>query len=208
MSWTLKDLATGKDRQFESRAQAEEQQEELEALGSEIELIPPDGTENGTEPEQVEEPNEPMSDNTEDTEPELVEQPNDTDIVDTGIDHDPLNTLPKWMLTQVDYSGRGDTSTTVNKRGCQVIAAHLNLEYDTEAITRASESDFEYAEFKCVVEKPDGRTYTGHGTALADGNDQPEDSKWTLDMQAETRAYKRAVKGATGGGIEAFAGDQ
>lgn len=29
-----------------------------------------------------------------------------------------------------------------------------------------------------------------------------------LDMMAETRAYKRAVKSATGGGIEAFAKEQ
>jgi len=121
---------------------------------------------------------------------------------------DPLSTLPGWMITEVSYSDRGDTTTTVNKRGCQVIASYLNLEYETDDTTRASDTDFEYAEFECTVTKPDGRTFTGHGTAKADGDDQNEGDGWKLDMLAETRAFKRAVKGATGGGIEAFAREQ
>jgi len=121
---------------------------------------------------------------------------------------DPLSTLPGWMITEVSHSDRGDTTTTVNKRGCQVIASYLNLEYETDDTTRASDTDFEYAEFECTVTKPDGRTFTGHGTAKADGDDQNEGDGWKLDMLAETRAFKRAVKGATGGGIEAFAREQ
>ena len=123
----------------------------------------------------------------------------------TGSMEDPLDTLPGWMITQVSYSDRGDTSTTVNKRGCQVIANYLGLSHETEALVPAHETDFEYAYYKTTVRKPNGDRFTGHGAARADGEDQSESDGWKLDMQAETRSYKRAVKAATGGGVEAFA---
>lgn len=140
--------------------------------------------------------------------PDASEDAEMPEFAEYGTLDDPLDNLPGWMKTDVSYNDRGDSSTTVNKRGCQVIANYLGLEYETTAITRASETGFEYAEFECSVTRPDGREYTGHGTARADGEDQSEDAGWKLDMQSETRAFKRAVKGATGGGIEAFAKEQ
>lgn len=121
---------------------------------------------------------------------------------------DPLESLPGWMKTQVSYADRGDSSTTINKRGCQVIAEYLGLEVETEALTRAEETDFDYATFKATVEKPDGRTFTGYGTARSTDSDQGDGSGWKLNMMSETRAFKRCVKAATGGGIEAFAKEQ
>jgi hypothetical protein len=120
------------------------------------------------------------------------------------IGQDPLAVLPGWMTTEVNYSDRGDSSTTVNKRGCQVIAEYLNLEPEIEAVTRAEETDFEHATYHATITKPDGRTFSGSGTARATDADQGENAGWKLDMMAETRAYKRAVKNATGGGLEAF----
>jgi len=117
---------------------------------------------------------------------------------------DPLDTLPEWMKTEVSYNDRGDSSTTINKRGCEVIANFLNLEPDFEVLTSAEETDFEYAYHSCTVTTDDGKTFTGYGTARADGSDQGENEGWKVEMMAQTRAYKRAVKFATGDGIEAF----
>jgi hypothetical protein len=117
---------------------------------------------------------------------------------------DPLQSLPDWMKTEVSYSDYGDSSLTINKRGCQVIADYLDLEINGEVLTSAEETDFEYAYHKCTVITDDGKEYVGHGVARADGNDQPEEAGWKLSMLAETRAFKRSVKLATGGGIRAF----
>ncbi len=112
------------------------------------------------------------------------------------------------MKTEVSYAGRGDSSTTINKRGCQVIANYLGVDVQTDAIESAPETGFEYAHYEAVAEHPDGRTATAHGVARADGVDQDDDAGWKVEMQAETRAYKRAVKQLTGGGVEAFAKEQ
>lgn len=121
---------------------------------------------------------------------------------------DPLDSLPGWMKTEVSYPGRGDSSTTINKRGCQVIANYLGVDVQTDAIESAPSTGFEYAHYEAVAEHPDGRSATAHGVARADGVDQSEDDGWKVEMQAETRAYKRAVKQLTGGGVEAFAKEQ
>jgi hypothetical protein len=175
----------------------------------------------GVEPAGVEEPDVEVIDETTTggtEEPSGVVPPSEespgaspnTGVLPTSgrIADDPLDTLPGWMITEVSYSDRGDTTTTVNKRGCQVIANYLGLDYETTPEVAAHETDFEYATYKAVVRKPNGNTYTGYGSARADGDDQPESAGWKLDMMASTRAYKRAVKGATGGGIEAFAKEQ
>jgi hypothetical protein len=212
MTVILKNTNTGKEREFETVPEAKEQRQKLIEIGAtpeELEL-----RENGTATAQADGGNTDGNDtpdvveaDTDATEALPDEPPVGTDL-SKGSMNDPLKTLPEWMITKVSYSDRGDTTTTVNKRGCQVIANYLGLETETEAITRASESEFEFAEFKATVTKPDGREYTGHGTARADGQDQGENDGWKLDMQAETRAYKRAVKAATGGGIEAFNSNQ
>jgi len=44
------------------------------------------------------------------------------------------------MKTEVSYAGRGDSSTTINKRGCQVIANYLGVDVQTDAIESAPET--------------------------------------------------------------------
>jgi len=129
--------------------------------------------------------------------------PDAMDVVQRSLS-DPLETLPGWMKTEVSYSDRGDSSTTINKRGCEVIANFLGLEPSFDVLTSAEETDFEYAYHSCTVETEGGKTFTGYGVARADGKDQAENDGWKLEMMAQTRAYKRAVKFATGDGIAAF----
>lgn len=201
--WRVIDHTNNNRRTAESRSEAEDMAETAREFGSEKVEIQPPGETDGGETETVE-PTVVSQDSDETGVPESA-----TDLSSAlRITNDPLDVLPGWMKTEVSYSGRGDSSTTVNKRGCQVIAEYLGLEVSREAITPAHETEFEYAYYKATAVKPDGREFTAHGAARADGDDQNENEGWKLDMMAGTRAYKRAVKTATGGGIEAFAKEQ
>lgn len=191
--WVVRDHERGNERPFGSRSEAEEAKANAVELGADpddVEIVPPG--------------NETASDGGEVVPTEAEGESMDMVPSDVGIDQDPLDVLPGWMTTTVDYSGRGDSSTTVNKRGCQVIAEYLGLEVVVESVTPAPETDFEHAHYRAEARTPDGRTFTAHGTARADGDDQEESEGWKLDMMAETRAYKRVVKNATGGGLKAF----
>lgn len=216
--WTVWDPEKENAHHFESRADAEERIEKAKAdFDVDAELYGP-----GEAPEVLYHGDVVTNgdvDNVEDAEAEaaqLIEAVDDSQPTESmsapafadgvEIDSDPLDVLPGWMITQVSYNDRGDSSTTINKRGCQVIAEYLGLDMvDRDPIKRAHETDFEFATYEITMQKPDGRTFTGVGTARADDTDQGESAGWKLDMMAETRAYKRAVKSATGGGIEAFA---
>jgi hypothetical protein len=199
--WTVIDHDNDNRKVFDARSEAEDAAETAREFGSEnVDVLAPgDGADDSSD-EKAPTP--------------VAEAPADeTGAVPLGgemnIDSDPLEVLPGWMVTQVSYNDRGDSSTTINKRGCQVIAEYLGLDMVArEAIQRAHETDFEFATYEVTMAKPDGRRFTGVGTARADESDQGEGAGWKLDMMAETRAYKRAVKSATGGGIEAFAKEQ
>jgi len=211
MSFTVIDHERERTKVFEDRDDAEAAQETAEDLAddpNEIQFIKRAApTYDDWEPQTAEVVAE---------EPETTIKPADTDqpanvgqvVEQFDIDQDPLSVLPSWMKSEVSYSDRGDSSVTVNKRGCQVIAEYLGIEPEFTAVKRAHETDFEFATYECVVTKQDGRTFRGTGTARATDADQGEDAGWKLNMMAETRAYKRAVKAATGGGLEAFVKDQ
>jgi hypothetical protein len=202
-------------KEFDNRADAEDAADTAREFGSDdVEIVVNDGaeTDGGNAAEVLaEETGKPQDEFEPDAD---VPAPDDLESVPgvaggMAIDSDPLDVLPGWMTTQVSYNDRGDSSTTVNKRGCQVIAEYLGLDMvDRNVVKRAHETDFEFATYEITMKKPDGRTFTGTGTARADESDQGDGAGWKLDMMAETRAYKRAVKSATGGGIEAFAKEQ
>jgi hypothetical protein len=193
------DLLESNDVDFETE-EPEDREMQVADGGVEAEIV--DHTEDNEESEESEEPDTVDAEQVEKPTP-AQDAPDAMDVARNSL-ADPLETLPGWMKTEVSYSDRGDSSITINKRGTEVIANYLDLEPDFEVITSAEDTDFEYAYHKCTVEKPDGRTFEGYGTARADGNDQAEDDGWKLEMMAQTRAYKRAVKFATGDGIQAF----
>jgi hypothetical protein len=216
--WEIRDHTNDRNIPVESRSAGEDKLAEWDG-DLDLELFGPDGDPVLSNFAKSQAPHYDSGE-VEQVDAEIVEHPADTDPDTDGttetvmpdvaggmnIQRDPLNVLPSWMITDVTYQDRGDSSTTINKRGCKVIAEYLGLEEtDNEPIKTAGETDFEYATYRVEMTKPDGRSFTGHGTARADESDQGEDAGWKLDMMAETRAYKRAVKSATGGGIEAFA---
>lgn len=116
------------------------------------------------------------------------------DTLGESIENDPLNVLPKYMITTVD----GQPS--LNKRGVSVLAYHYDVSV-TERTVVAYPHDHKYetAVVEIMVEGGDGRTFSGIGEAHVD-----ETPKHQLLRMAETRAYKRAVIFATGTGIVSY----
>lgn len=170
-------IADGERHEYDSRQKAEQAHTTAKELGQDAELILPD------------------------TDGEAETQLTEVAEVDAiAIDRDPVDTLPGWMIDRIERGGQ--SSPHLNKRGCQVIARYLGLDVRAEPVERAADTAFEYAEYSAYIAGDDGdRTYESRGFASIeeDGIDAHN-----LDLQAETRAKKRAVKWATGGGIEAF----
>jgi len=149
------------------------------------------------------EPPEPQSDEVITGVDDLRENHADLLAADVDPNKDPNNWLPSWMLTEIDHGGQ--TSVDLNKRGTQVVSKALDVVPNAECVVEAHETDFEYAKYKATVERPNGDTYTAVGDAHID---ESGNEKWDLERLAETRAKKRAVKWATGGGLEAIAQDE
>jgi len=207
MSTTYKIIRDGDEKEFEEESEFQDTVDLLEQNDVDFETEVEGGGEipvaDGDEEIQVHD-TEPVEPDKNGDAPDTTSNPDNAMQAATNSLSDPLETLHDWMKTEVSYSDRGDSSITSNKRGCEVIANFLNLEPSFDDITPAEETDFAYAYYSCTVENPEGQTYTGYGAARADGSDQGENDGWKLDMMAQTRAYKRAVKFATGDGIQAF----
>lgn len=199
------DTSRDVERDCDSIEEAEATKADMVSLGADpthIEIRNGDSTPkskgNGSQDNEVVEtrPVEPK-------EKETQQRPTERDSVDLpqrGLNN-PLATLPDWMLTEIQH-GR-DTSLDLNKDGSQVIANALGLSVEANCEVSAMETDFEYCRYRAVVETPDGKVFNAVGDARIDEEGKNHD-KWDLERKAETRAKKRAVKWATGGGIEAF----
>jgi len=84
--------------------------------------------------------------------------------------------------------------------GYAAIARQADLRLDYDALTRASEGNHEYAEYEATVRDASGDLIARDmGTAHAEYEDM-EDAEAHLDELAITRAYRRAIRLATGGG--------
>lgn len=176
----------GNRREVGSRAEAESVKEDMEQFDVDAEIIPPE-----------------RSDGAVTTPVPTGDEPDDGALV-TQQFPDPLDHIPGWMVDRIDR-GSGPGAPHLNKRGCQVIAEHLGLVVQSEARKRADETDWEYAVYRAWAQSEDAsedtRRFTATGVAHIDeGGRKPHD----LDLIAETRAKKRAVKWAAGGGIRPF----
>jgi hypothetical protein len=125
--------------------------------------------------------------------------------VDPALERTPdegvLDLAPQWAQSPVQGRG-GDMD--LNKDGCQFVAAALGIDTDREFLERAESTGFEYATVECTAVLED-RSVTR--TAMAH-IDESNVAKTDINRMAETRAYKRAVKSISGGGLAVFASEQ
>jgi len=123
-------------------------------------------------------------------------QPTEDDISGKpSVKEDPVDWLPDHFIDRIKGV------PTVNRKGYAVIASKYGVEVTAEPIVRASETGFEYAEFRAIATTDDGTEYSGMGSAHV--NRDTGDSPYLLNELAETRAMKRAVAWATGVGLTA-----
>ena len=201
MTWVIKNTNTGKEREVESRAEAEETRDNLISIGAspdQLEIVPPKASDGGTESKQPEvvEDTQPAPEPPENETVAVQEQPGTEALDELGesLDTDPLSILPPYMITHVD----GQPS--LNKRGVSVLAYHYGVSVtDRETVAYPHETDYTSAIVEITVENEDGRVFVGSGEAHSD-----ETPKHQLLRMAETRAYKRAVIFATGTGIVGY----
>ena len=184
MTVTLKDTDRDVTKEFDSKAEAEEKKQDLIQLGaneSDLEIIT-----NGAEVVEESEPAQPVT-----------SEPDEGDLPDEPpVDEDPIDWLPAHFTDTIQGV------PTVNRKGYAVIASKYGVSVTAEPVTLASETDFEYAEFKAVATTPDGQEYSGFGSAHVERTDG--DDKHLLNELAETRAMKRATAWATGIGMTAI----
>ncbi len=176
MTYTVINHERGNEREFESRSEAEEAVQEVISLGA--------------DPSNVE-----LKEANTDGGEALVSDTVDTQDLpdDPAVDEDPLDYMPSHFIDDIQGT------PAINRKGYAVLASHYNIGVKAEPVVRASETDFEYAEFQAVAVTEDGTEYSGFGSAhiaRMDGDDQ-----YLLNELAETRACKRALALATGVGV-------
>jgi hypothetical protein len=142
--------------------------------------------------------------------PEAGDQHPPDEIVDVPADTDENHSVPATpsdpFATQLAenvperYVMQLGGDTYVRIAGYAAIARQADLRMDYDAVTRARETEYEHAEYEAVVTTPDGEVLARDmGTAHADLEDMT-DAEAHLDELAITRAYRRAIRLATGGG--------
>jgi len=111
-------------------------------------------------------------------------------------DKDPADWLPDGFVDNVHGT------QAINRKGYAVLARNNNISVVANPVVRASETDFETAEFQAIATTEDLCEYSGFGSAhisrdTRGGGDDP----YLLNELAETRAIKRALAYATGVGM-------
>ena len=216
MSWIVKDLNKGTTREVDSRSKAEEKKSNLEALGAEIEIIPPS---EDVEPEVVDQTDETVADGGSmetqavaeshdqptpeelENDPDIITSVEDLEQTEEAIDQlgeslgtDPLSILPSHMVDTIQGQ------PAVNKRGYAMIAER----YGIEVSATIEQFPWDNDEGRCVARATavteDGREYSGWATAAAEDGDMADQ----IIELAETRALKRAVSWASGVGIVSY----
>lgn len=184
MQWIL-EASNGETDEFESRSAAIAAKDNLAGLPITAEIHPKEQTASAGGEVTV-----PIQNDGEGSVP-------DTGTADLSasppVDEDPLTWMPDHFVDTIE------DEPAINRKGYAVLAEHYDISVTTESLTIPSESDWEYAEFRVVATTPDGREYTGFGSAHIERSDD----KVVLGEMAETRAEKRATASATGVGMTA-----
>jgi len=191
MTVTLIDHDRGKEKEFDNRAVAEEKKQEMIDLGvdkSDLEISMDTETDGGNA-----KPAEPVE-----PEPVTQEQPEPVETIPNekpALDDDPVDWMPAHFVDEIQGV------PTLNRKGYAVMAERFNVSVTSEPVVRASETDFEYAEFRATAITEDGTEYSGFGSAHVDRQDG--DDEYLLNELAQTRAMKRAASWALGVGMTA-----
>ncbi len=192
MSFTVVDHGNENVRTFGSRQEAEDKAAGVKQMvdaPSEIEVVQ-GSYESYTDFEH----------GSQEVDPEIVDHTPDSDTTDIpdnpDVTDDPVDWMPSHFVDDIQGV------PTVNRKGYAVIAAQYGVSVVAEPVVRASETDFQHAEFKAIATTQDGQEYSGFGSAHVDRQDG--DDKHLLNELAETRAMKRATAWATGVGMTAI----
>ena len=185
--WIVRDTNRDNERTANSKSDAQDIKNDLVSLGAspaDIEIEPPE-TNSHVEAEIAE--NGKASMNT--RQAQMPEKP-------PQVDEDPVEWMPDHFIDHIQGV------PTVNRKGYAVIASQYGVSVEAEPVVRASETNFEYAEFRAVARTQDSEVYSGFGSAHVDRMDG--DDPYLLNELAETRAMKRAVSWASGVGMTAI----
>jgi len=182
--WIVKQVDGEKSRTCESRSEAESIKSDMEGLGMDVEIVAP---------HQRQESKDTFDEKTDGGEVEMQTQPVDVPDRGSNIQDDPLNWMPGHFVDDIQGT------PAINRKGYAVLAAHYNIGVTAKPIVRASETEFEYAEFQATAVTEDGVEYSGFGSAHVKRMDG--DDEYLLNELAETRACKRALALATGVGV-------
>lgn len=192
MSYKLVNENNGKEREFNTKEEAQEVKQEQISLG-----VPEDALDIQPTDDEVEADGGSTTVVEESTDMAPVPEEDEVAVeeLEAGVNTDPLDILPNYMIDHV----KGEP--TLNKRGLSVLAYHYGVSVeDREIIVSPHESDWECAIVETTVTNGDGNTFVGTGTAHVGRGDERE----VLLELAETRSYKRAVSFGTGTGIVSY----
>jgi len=192
MTFILENSRSGKTREFENRAAAEDQRQQMIGLGVDPADLEITQAEN---PRSDGGPDVDIVDHTPD-EPETPDTDDLDAVADKDLGTDPISVMPNHFVDSIQGV------PTINRKGYAVLAEHFGVSVVAEPVTLPSESDFEYAEFRAVATTEDGTEYSGFGSAHVKRMDG--DDPHLLAELAETRAMKRATAWATGVGVTAM----
>ena len=188
----VRDTDRGNERPVDSRAKAEEVKADLEELGADVEIIPPDTGETQTAsadggPDVVETTPDELP--TENIKPDT----GGYDLPDDGpsVDEDPLVWMPD------EFTDTIDGTVSINRKGMEVLAHHYDIQCSTELVDSLTTDAI--VVMKAVATDADGDEYSAFGSA----SKQRGDDAGLLIEMADTRAYKRAISRATGVGMVA-----
>lgn len=189
-NWKVTEVDGDRERaDLGSRTEAEEVKEEMEKLGMNVEIVPPEASPDGGETKTAE-----VVDDDETTE-QLTNAPKPQggyDLPDKPrVDQDPLTWMPD------EFTDTIEGTVAINRKGFEVLCQHFGVSIKPEVEVSPHETDFEYAQCRAVATTEDGTEYAAYGSAHVDRGD---DSTELLEM-ADTRSYKRAASRATGVGM-------
>lgn len=192
--WSVVEIDGDREREAESRSDAEAIKEGCEDLGMDVEIVPPATTDGGTAATEIEHPGgDSIEAHTQTA--EVVEDSDGLgqDLGERTVAEDPLNWLPGEFVDTIDGS------EAINRKGFEVLGHFYGVDVETEIVVPPEEAGHEYCRAEATATTEDGREITAHGSASTDRGD---DSYLLLEM-ADTRARKRAISVATGAGAVA-----